>query len=571
MNRKRNKLLPFMLIFVLLASLISACSSSNEGNNTETKNSETPTGTANSKELYTIKYLYPGSAYKFKKSDETEIGKIIKDKFNIVFEFIPYGGNWGEKVNLMLAAKDYPEVLWIQYNDDFQKYLKAGAVVPLDEYLAASPNFTKRYEKQIPLWRLLAPDKKLYKWEVDQSDYMTNLKTNDIATRIDLLEQQGWPNLISTDDWIKFLKQALKDNPTTNGQKSIGMTAPFGEPWGMAGISGMLYEKGGRYTGIAGNQGVMFNHDKNEFGDYFLNEYVFESYKFFNTLYREGILDKESFTDRIPQVTEKFDSGRALSAWYYRPGLSTNNKLVAAGHPEQQYITMPVRSMTQMKRNEPQLIMELDTVPYRNTVITKNAKDPKRIMELIDWATSEEGQTLLQAGIEGKHYTIKDGKRVPTELFFKEKQNPDYLVEFNGVLSFLGNDMRVSNKDSKPYSFLVDWDYRDQIELTPETRKAVEKLGWKTSVDPWKKNSKGASSGLINSISIDPNTPLGQTHTKMTEFRVKNTPRLITAKDDAEFEKIWNELVPEYQKLNPQSVINEYNKKYKEEASKLTK
>lgn len=562
-----------LLVVCLMVSIIAACSS-NGGKNTgqETpQSSNSPSeskGTAETgqqeRPLYTIKYIYPGGARKYKMSDETEIGQIIKEKFNIVFEFIPYAGNWEEKVNLMLAGGDYPEILWIQYNPSLQKYIQAGAAVPLDDYLADSPNFTTRYAEQIPLWRSISADKKLYNWQTGQSDFKSNIRGFDIATRIDILEKQGYPNLVSEDDWINYLKQAMKDFPTTpSGQKTIGMTAPFGEPWGMAGIAGIMYEKGGRYTGVAGNGSVIFDHSNNQFVDYLKNEYVKESFHFFNKLYREGILDKESFTDKGAQVQEKFDSGRALSSWYFMPGYATNLKLIEAGHPEMQYITLPIRSNTQVERNEKRLIMELDLVPYNNTIITKNAKDPKRIMELLDWASTDEAQILFQSGIKDKHYTIDgNGKRIPTDLYTKEAQDPDSKVGFN-LVSFLGYDVRTGT-DGQSFSVGANMDYMDKLSQTKETMGAFEKLGWKTSVDYWMNTAEGAKSGAVPSIKLDPDSALSQTDQKLVEFRVKNTSKLIMAKDDADFEKLWEGIVKEYDKLAPQTVIDEYNRLYQE-------
>lgn len=549
-----------LLVLILIISLVSACTSGGGNGTSPSPNGDAGESGEGDRSLYTIKYMFPGGVGNIKTSDETEIGQIIKEKFNIVFEFIPYAGNWEEKVNLMLAGGDYPEILWIQYNQSLEKYIQAGAVIPLDEYLDDAPNFTKRYEEQIPLWRTISSDNKLYNWQTGQSDYMANIRGFDISTRIDLLESQGYPNLVSEDEWIEFLKQAMIDFPTTpSGQKTIGMVAPFGEPWGMAGIAGIMYEKGGRYTGVAGNGAVIFDHSNNQFVDYFKNEYVLESFKFFNKLFREGILDPESFTDKAAQVDEKLDSGRALSVWYHRPTYATNLKQIEAGNPQMQYITLPVRSNTQVERNEKRLMMELDLVPYNNRVITKNAKDPKRIMELLDWASTDEAQILFQSGIEGKHYTVDgNGVRTPTDLFTQEAQNPDSRLGIN-IVSFLGLDHRTG-PDGQTYSVAGNLEYKDKLSQTPETMEAFHKLGWETSVDYWLETSEGAKSGLASAIRLEPDSALSQTEQKLIDFRVKNTARLMMAKDDAEFDAIWAELVAEYDRLNPEEVINEYNR-----------
>jgi ABC-type glycerol-3-phosphate transport system substrate-binding protein len=544
----------------------------------ETKSSPSPSAagtaaaspTAAAKSEYVIKYMVPGGDGKLKRSDETEIGKVIKDKFNIVIEYIPYAGNWDEKTNLMLAAKDYPEILWVQGNINFKKYQQAGALVALDEYLPQAKNFSQRWKEQIPFWQALSTDKKLYKWEFGNFDSTSLGAGNDIWVRIDALEKQGYPNLVSEDDWVKFLKQAMKDFPTAkDGSKTIGMTAPFGEAYGMAGIAGILYEKGGKTTGVGGNEGVLFSSAENKFLDYFKSQDVVDSFKWFNRLYREGILDPESFTDKVPQVREKTNSGRSISSWY--SGTHNNNQIKTSGRPDQQYIMMPIQSNRQIQNKEQRLMMELDIYPFYSMVITKNAKDPKRIVELLDWFASEEGQILMQVGIEGKHYTVQNGNRVPTDFYKAETKNPDSRTGLSAGNWFIFGQDKRAGKDGKPYSFGYDPQFRDELVLTPETLNAYQKLGWKSSTEWWQKNGKGAKVGLIGNIKLDPGSEFTPTYQKMVDHRVKNTPKLIMAKSEAEFDQIYKELLAEYEKLNPQKVIDKFNEMYQAELNAVKK
>ncbi|WJH33725.1 hypothetical protein N6H14_27525 [Paenibacillus sp. CC-CFT747] len=451
----------------------------------------------------------------------------------------------------------------------FQEIPAGRSASPLDEYLPQMPNFSNRWKEQIPFWKALSTDGKLYKWEFRNYD-STSLGTgNDVWTRIDALAKQGYPSLVSEDDWVKFLKQAMKDFPTApDGSKTIGMVAPFGEAWGMAGIAGIMYEKGGKTTGVGGNEGVLFSSAENKFLDYFKNQDVVDSFKFFNRLYREGILDPESFTDKVAQVGEKMNSGRALTSWY-SSGTADNKKIKASGRGDQQYVMMPIQSNRQVQNKEQRLMMELDIYPFYSTVITKNAKDPKRIVEMLDWFASEEGQILMQDGIEGKHFTVQNGKRVPTDLYKTETKNPDNRIGIN-LFEVFGKDVRAG-KDGKPYGFTYDPQLRDELIQSPESMAVFQKLGWKSSIDWWQKNGKGAKVGIIGNIKLDPTSELTPTYQKMVDLRVKNTPKLIMAKSEAEFDQIYNDLVKEYDKLNPDKVIAKFNDMYKEEMSKVKK
>ena len=84
--------------------------------------------------------LIVSASQSLSRSDETEIGKVIKDKFNIVFEYLPVNDD-AEKQSLMLATGDFPEILRLEGNDMVQDYVKAGALVGLDDYIASSTFF----------------------------------------------------------------------------------------------------------------------------------------------------------------------------------------------------------------------------------------------------------------------------------------------------------------------------------------------------------------------------------------------------------------------------------------------
>lgn len=578
-----SKVLLMLMVLIMIVSIV-GCGQSKDPNTSKTDKTITQSTEAGSSansssntseqkpELYTIKYFANPKTVKL--SDETEIGKVIKDKFNIVFEYVPYTGDYREKLNLMLAAGDYPDFLRLEREDIVKKYIDAGALVLLEDFLKDANNFTERYKDQIPYWRLSSPDNKLYKWEISvPQSKEVSLQNYDVLVRTDALEKQGWPKLQTTDDYLNFLKQAMKDIPTTNGKKTLGMVLPLAESWGMGGILPALFEKGEKYTAAAGNEGVIWNLKDKKYEHYLTNEYVKESFQFFNKLFREGILDKESFTDQYAQFEEKMNSGRPLSAWYctWLAG-SANPKLIQAGHPEQQYITLPIQSSTMVQRGEKRQITLEISRPFDSVAITKNAKDPKRIFQLVDWAASEEGQLLLQSGIEGKDYNIVDGKRVPAEAHIKylQGENPGYdeKTGFAELFSLLGKVLTPA-KDGLAYGLGMDPSIKDKISLTDRQKEAFSKLGWSNSTEWWIKNGVDSPVGLVSSITLEANSDLSKVYQKMTELRVKTSAKLVMAKSDEEFERIYKQMVEEYNKLEPQKVIDKFNEMMQENIKNL--
>ena len=524
-------------------------------------------------EVYTLKVF--SDTQEITNSSQTTIGKIIKEKFNVELEYIPYSGDYREMTSLMLASGDYPELLWIQRSDILKQYIDAGVAQPLDQYLDDMPNFRERFKVQIPYWRLASSDGKLYNWDhgVPQDSRM-RVDVLDIAIRSDVLKEAGYPSLLSSDDYIDFLEEAMKKNPTTNGRKTFGLVFPGAEPWGLQGLVPIMYEKGEYNPPFAGNNAVIWDTRSEQFVDFMKNFGVKESYHFFNKLYRKGLIDRENFTDHLPQTMDKANSGQALAVWYVIWPLGTANaSLVAAGHPEMQYVNLPIQSPTQVAEKQKRALRIETTRDFNSYIITDKARYPKRIMEVLDFFASEEGQILQQSGVEGIHYTIENGKRTPTQTMIEQvKSNPVYL-EREGLA--VGSSFapfgfsHATAKDGLGYRLLSDPEYSDMF--IEESAIAVYKeMGWSNSQEWWVDNGTAAETLITNQVQIDPNSKYGLLQNRLVEFRVKQSARLVTEpKNDAEFEAMYNQIITEYEKLGPEVLIDKYNDLLKELTANL--
>lgn len=577
-----KKLVGVILCAVLIIAMFASCASQNDGGSTSTPapTQEETNGTASAaaaepsdsgKEEYRIQILRDaGSVGRFTSSDLTAVGKVIKDKFNIVFEYIPYTGDMREKQNLMLAGGDYNEIQYMQRDDIVTAYIGAGALLDLGQFKDIMPNFWDRFgEVQIPYWSIVG-NGTLYKWETGVLPLgELDIEANDIAIRTDVLEYYGWPNPVSTSEWIKLLKQAMIDFPEINGQPTVGITAPFAEAWGLQGIVPILYEKGDTYLPLS-NEGYTYNVKTEQFEDYFQNKYVKESLKFFNELYREGLLDEEAFTDTSDRVIEKTQSGVALSVWYCHGWI--DNNAIAQVAPERQYVNLPVQSDSQVAEGQKRLIRKETTRNFDSYGITKNARYPERIAELVDWAMSDEGQITIRNGVEGIHWERDaSGKRVFTELGMqaaRDGKSDINLTEGLNVYTFLGSFNQPMADGQFPNLF-SHADIYDEYFLTDRLKETYAGLGWANSKGWWIDNMALGYTGLAGAVYIDSTTDLGKIHQQMTEVRLKWSAKMMMAKDDTEFEDLYQQAMAEYNMLDHESVINEYNRLLAEAKSQL--
>ncbi len=516
----------------------------------------TAAGAESTEEEYDIQIIV-NSAQTHSRSDETPIGKYIKDKFNIVFEYLPVNDN-SEKQSLMLATGDYPEIIRLEGGDMVQDYIDADALVCLDDYIASSTNFKTRYAEQIPYWRASSKDGKIYTWNRYVPADLTNVPdVLDIGVRTDMLEQQGWPNLVSEDDWFNFLQKAMQDNPETNGQKTVGMVLPLAESWGPSLLTEFC-EKGGETNDQGTNDAVVWNQVEQKWVPTWTLQAVKDSYHFFNRLYKAGILDPDCFTDTYDQVQEKINSGRALSVWYCTwMSTSANATLVSNGTPDMQYINMPVRSNAQVAAGLKRQIRVETTRPFDSYAITKNAKHPERIFALLDWALSDEGQILLQSGIEGTHYTMVDGKRTPTDAYINGVlTNPNYSTDEGFDLASFFGACKQGDAQGIAFNMQAAPAYYDEIFLTDRQKEAYKNLGWSNSLSYWTDTGVLAPTGLASTCVLDPNSDEGKLDEKFKAWIAVAGTSLVTADD---FDAKWAELNTEYEAMGIDSIVNKYN------------
>lgn len=540
----------------MVLAVLTACSKQ-ESQNNATANGEEEPWDGNMDNVYVIEILTENPP--IESSLDTEVGRYIAEKFGIAFEYSGYSGDIIEKQATLLAGGDYSPMQYMQYEQVVRQYIDAGALINLDDYKDLLPDFYERFEDSIKYWRASSPDGGLYKWEANCPNEDTyHPVVYDVMVRSDILEYYGWPEIVTASDWADFLKQAMIDFPTTyDGQSTVGLSMPLAESWGLSGSVAELYEKGDQYLAVS-NEYYIYDAKNEQFVDYLLNPYVKESFQFYNDLYKSGVLDPEAFTDTQDNMTQKMSNGRAIAAYYATWLMGTANEaLIAAGHPEMQYVHLPIQADSQAAEGQGRAVSAVYSFPYDSWGITTNCEYPERLMKLINWCCTDEGQMVLQCGLEDVHYTInEEGQRELTDLGLQCITDLETNKEA-GMNCFSGLPLCVVNaEDGMPYNLSREPEVYDELNLTERQREAYDAMGWDSSYGWWIENAVWYDSGYSMSCALDTTTDLGKTGQKMTEVRTKYAASLIMSDD---FETTWEEVMTEYDKLDHEAVIQAMN------------
>lgn len=513
-----RKALSITLCFMLFASLLAGCG----------KSDDQAAGSTDSSAPIT----YTMSTTDTKLKWDTDVGKAITTKTGVSLDYIPIVGDEGQKNDLWLASGDYPDMMTLSPNMT-GKYRDAGAIIPLEDLIEKhGPNIKKRFGKYLDL--LKDPDGHIYSlYGINLAQEAPASAAASFIVQYDVLKEAGYPEIKTLDQLFDVLEAYYKKHPTIDGQSTI----PFSGYWG-----GLTYTNPVISAAGLPDQGFNMVDENNQVRFALTEPFAKQYYQFLNRLQNAGMLDKNIF-GKGEENLAKIAQGRVLAE--FMPGWLLSNaekSLVAAGMTERQYAKLPILFDENTKD---QSFAVPITNSSSNWVITESAKNPERIIQMIDYLFSDEGQILINWGVEGVQYEIKDGKRVKLQSFTDElRKNPDLAYQ-------KGPTGPIVNFSIGDGALLDDGDY-----ATSNTKESVIQNYDQLTKDVLAKYGKETWSDFLPAPTIVP-AMLWQLSEpeetkaifrKLEETISKEVPQMILAKSDAEFDAAWNRFVEQIDK-----------------------
>jgi putative aldouronate transport system substrate-binding protein len=334
------------------------------------------------------------------------VAQKIKEATGVTLDIsYPVGGAGANTVSLMLASGDLPDFIYSQ--GSLPTFYEADVVLQLDELIDQyGPNIKKLYGKYFSRLRYTTADPHIYQLPAYDTNIAYWEADGIMQIQHAVLKELGYPKMETLEDLERAIREYARRHPTIDGQPTIPLGIIFSNySW--------LFDIGNTAGFAAGWQ---------DDGEYIVDDETLETtYKWIhpgmkpfvrwvNKMYHEGLMDREAFTQSNDEFLAKIASGRtlaiALPRWYYLSALSS---LLADGKPERTYAYMPI---TNDETVESRLLRDYGYGAGWGIMITKNCKDPERLIEFFDYMCSEEAQILTNWGIEGENYDIIDGKRV---------------------------------------------------------------------------------------------------------------------------------------------------------------
>ncbi|NLG25374.1 MAG: extracellular solute-binding protein, partial [Clostridiales bacterium] len=240
-----------------------------------------------------------------------------------------------QKASLMIASGELPDM--IVTGDSLGDFISAGALVPLNDYIAGAKNIDLVYTP-VMIKLMTQPDGNIYNLSTSMPSEDKVYPAAGFYLSMDLLKENGYPVVRSLDEYKQLLIDYVKAHPEIDGQPTIGFTGPM-EGWR---ASGMQYGAS-RFLGGYPNDGLTYV-DPDTLEAKIIMRAPFEKafYQFLNDLNAEGILDKEMFMQTNDQYNAKIASGRVVGLYDQRSMFIDAITALEKIAPERMLVAMPV-------------------------------------------------------------------------------------------------------------------------------------------------------------------------------------------------------------------------------------
>lgn len=408
-----GKTTKYAMIPLLGMSLLAAgCGSGGSGNAAgeykDTSNETTP---------ITFTYFSADASPNWNRMQD-EVGKKLTEATGVTLngEFAVTGGGQ-DRIALMAASGEYPDI--ISAKGEVNKLVDAGALIDLAPLIEKyAPNLQKMYGDYMDRLKYSNEDQSIYVLPTYSGVGQTYFDaTGGFKLQHRVLEELGYPEIKTVDDFENALKEYVKLHPTTDGQPTIPLTLDA-DDWRIQ---------------ITVTNPAFWATGASDDGEYYINADTYEAmlhvkrpeekeyFRWLNKLYNEGLLDKDSFVQKSDQYKSKIASGRVLGLIDQDWGFAdAENALKTSGKYDQTYATFPVTLSDEYQEHS---FQDTGFMSGWGVGISTTNPDPVRTIKFFDYLASEEGQVLINWGIEGEHYTLEDGQRVIPEDVLNEKNN----------------------------------------------------------------------------------------------------------------------------------------------------
>ena len=540
---RMKKLIASLLIGAMAVSTLAGCGKKAESTGSDGQGAA---GGADTMiiEVYDVAANYQGTQTGW-------FGQVVKDKFGLELNIIaPQVA--GEAVFQTRASTGNLGDLLLLEAGDFADCVEAGLVKDITTEIANCSNLMT-YKDQIAVFNngLRGNEAgKTYGIPTEMTNTSPTSYSQDVIyssplLRWDLYSELGCPDIKNLDGLLDVLED-MKDKHPTNDAGDAAYPFSLWKDWdggdGMLGIANVVQLTTWYGEKIKGS--VILKPDETFTTITDKSASYYKILKFLNDAYQRGLVDPDSGTQDWNAACAKMSAGQVYLMWYsWQVGFWNTQDRLADGSA---FIFIPVEDQ--------QYYADSDSYYGSGRVFAVGSQvdDAKyaKIMEFLDWYASPEGCVYQHAGIKDFNYTVgEDGKftiknenalmdnlPVPAEY-----GGGGYSDGNNAINQWIVSSYSTNPNTGETYASQY-WSSYKEATMTQMKKDWAAKFGAAEPVDWMKANNK-----LLVSPNVSVSLPTDSADIAVVRNQCNTTLcdyswRMIFAADDAEFDKLWDEM-----------------------------
>ena len=514
---KAKKMVALMLGVTMLAAAVTGCGGQGDGGSAGAGDAAGAgaEGGASSDGTVTLTFFDKNSG---SNTFDDPVARAIQEKTGVTVQVENPTGDPLEKLNLMLTGQNYPDiVLMDRGNEIVNRYIDAGALIPLNDLIDQYGPHIKEMYGEVMTKSVYSDGKNYYlnNWYgVDPDAVAGVLMRKDLLTEIVGEERANSNDPFTQSEYLDIFRQFKEKYPTIDGKESIAVTLDAESK----NYEGTLIGMYGKTTYYADeNNNIMHKAKAPRYQD---------AIGFMNTLYTEGLLDKEWVVNKKEQWTQKLSAGNVFSTFcsYWDPDSANTSLASTVGEDAKFYSYKVVADGVDPSETK---YSGRSTLGWDAIGITSNCQNPEAAIKFIDFLVSEEGQYLMMWGLEGEHWDMVDGKHVPKqEIVDGFKTDFDNTKLETGIRKWTWFIKNGNGTDGSPYDVT-------KYETTELTDFANASFG---ESDRW---------DTADFTGLEPagSSPEGLKWQKVKDVYDQNFPKMVNAADSAEANAVYESML----------------------------
>lgn len=333
--------------------------------------------------------------------EESAVTEYLENKFDIKIKFVIPKGNESNKLQTMIDTESLPDLVTLGWwEPENQELIDRNQVYALnhlaDKY---EKEFYENVNSDTVIWYTQS-DENLYGYPSYSYTYKEYKENPDVASnevflvRKDIYEAIGSPDMTTPEGFCNAVRKAAEMFPIVDKKPLIPVGADEFTNTGnnsfdlyLQNFLAIPYEVNGQY----------YNRNTDE-------EYI-RWLKAFRSLGEAGLLKSDIFVDKRSQLEEKMMDGRYFCLLYQRSDIEWQQNIIKENNPERVYIA--VDGPRNSKMNDP--VLPLSGINgWTLTYVSKNCQYPDKVIQLISFLLSEEGQKLVRDQGQDEYWMLLD-------------------------------------------------------------------------------------------------------------------------------------------------------------------